>query len=245
MQCEHAQEFISEYVTGEMDHALAVTLEHHLIVCAQCRDAVEGLRRLWDSLEQMPVVEPPPTFHMMVMDRIAEEQAQTKRAARLPMRLPSLRGLLQPRSLAYAAVTLVLLLSAELVQVQRAALGPLGLVLSVVHPVPLLKMQKVGWMPNGQGGGTLNVRLQAHAQANGAISRLLFKVQLDRKDGAISAEAKPVYVEGELSSEQPTVLNIPLTYTPSDAAEVLHVTLTSVEGAGEDKTIAIPLSPVP
>ena len=57
MQCDHAQEFVSEYVTGEMDQALAVTLENHLSACAACAGTVEGLRRLWTTLDQLPVVE--------------------------------------------------------------------------------------------------------------------------------------------------------------------------------------------
>ena len=63
MKCEHAQEFLSEYVTGEMDRALAVSLENHLMVCAPCSETVEGLRRLWHTLDDMPVIEPPPSFH--------------------------------------------------------------------------------------------------------------------------------------------------------------------------------------
>src|SRR5437016_832085 len=139
MQCEHAQEFISEYVTGEMDAALAVSLENHLNGCEACRDTVDGLRRLWTTLEQMPVVDPPPSFHAAVMKRISEEEKAAERAAAQRQRVPAWRGLLQPRSFAYAAVALIVLLSAELVQVQRAALGPLGLVLNVLHPVPLLR----------------------------------------------------------------------------------------------------------
>src|SRR5947209_2154263 len=127
MKCEHAQEFLSEYVTGEMDRALAVSLENHLAVCEPCTETVEGLRGLWLTLDDMPLIEPPASFHASLMDRIAAEQIREERAARAPIRVPAWRGVMQPRVFAYAAVAIVLLLGAELVQVQRAALGPLGL----------------------------------------------------------------------------------------------------------------------
>ena len=245
MQCEHAHEFISEYVTGEMDAALAVSLENHLGACMACRDTVADLRRLWSSLDEMPLVDPPESFHSTLMKRINEEEASTERAARPTMRIPAWRNIVHPRVFAYAAVMLVLLLSAELVQVQRAALGPLGWVLNTIHPAPLLRSHTVAWMPNGSGGGTLTVRLQAHSQANGALSRQRFHIQLLRKDGALPGGLKRVARDGELSSDQPTVLDIPLDFTPSADTDVLELTVTSDEaGGGEGRTVPIPLAPV-
>ena len=247
MQCEHAQEFISEYVTGEMDTALAVSLENHLNICPICQDMVDGLRLLWTTLDQLPTVDPPPAFHDLVMKRITDEEIAADRAAAPKPRMPSWRALLQPRSLAYAAVLLVLLLSAELVQVQRAALGPLGLVMKLIHPVPLLQAQSVEWMPNGQGGGTLKVRLQAHARVNGAVQRLHYHLQLDRKDGAAAPiRAMNPYREGDLVSGLTAVAELPLNYTPSDNTDALTITLTPAEsGSQESQTIPIPLSPSP
>ena len=241
MKCEHAQEFLSEYVTGEMDRALAVSLENHLIVCAPCTETVEGLRRLWHTLDDMPVIEPPLSFHAAVMDRIAAEQIQVERAARPAVRVPAWRGLLQPRVFAYAAVAIVLLLGAEFVQVQRAALGPLGLVLNVVRPVPALKHQSVEWKPNGLGGGTLMVSLQAHAQVNGAGARRQVRVELKRPE---LSSAGPVAMEADINSDRPTVLEMPVSFTPDSTLDTLTVTVSSTDASMEDpQTLSLPLPP--
>ena len=244
MKCEHAQEFLSEYVTGEMDRALAVTLENHLSICAPCTETVEGLRSLWCTLDEMPVIEPPSSFHASVMERIAAEQIQEERAARAPIRVPAWRGLMQPRALAYAAAAIVLLLGAELVQVQRAALGPLGLVLNIVHPMPLLQTQKVAWAPNGQGGGILTVSLQAHAQINGAVTRRHVRVDLHRNTGAALGAAASISKDGEIRSDQTTVMELPLNFTPHSGTDALEISLTPLEPAVEDpQTVTLPLAP--
>jgi hypothetical protein len=244
MQCEHAQEFISEYVTGEMDRALVVTLENHLSACAACTETVHGLRRLWATLDQLPVVEPPASFHVTLMERISDEQRREAREAKAPVRVSAWRGVFQPRVFAYAAAALVLLLSAELVQVQRASLGPLGLVLNILHPAPLLRTQKVEWTPTGQGGGTLRILLQSHAQINGAVSQIHVHLQLTGKAPTIAPSIRQATFDGEITSDKVTVVEIPLTYTPSDEAEVVRLKLTPVDGGTEQsQTIAIPVSP--
>jgi hypothetical protein len=244
MQCEHAQEFISEYVTGEIDRALAVTLENHLSACAACTEAVDGLRRLWTTLDQLPLVEPPVSFHVTLMNRISAAQSKEERDAKSPVRVSVLRGLFQPRVFAYAAVALVLLLSAELVQVQRAALGPLGLVLNVLHPAPLLRTQKVEWVSSGQGGGSLNVSLQSHAQINGAVSQMHFHLELTGRAPTGAPNSRPATFDGEITSDNVTMIKIPLAYTPGDVGESVRLTLTPVDaGAEQGQTIVIPLAP--
>ena len=241
MKCEHAQEFLSEYVTGEMDRALAVSLENHLTVCAPCTETEEGLRRLWHTLDDMPVIEPPASFHTAVMDRIAAEQIQVERASRPVVRVPAWRGLLQPRVFAYAAAAIVLLLGAELVQVQRAALGPLGLILNVVHPVPALQRQTVEWKSNGLGGGALMVSLRAHAQVNGAVTRRHVRVELRRPE---LVSATPVAIEADIDSERSTVLEMPLSFTPDSTLDTLTVSVSSAEAAvDETQTLSLPLAP--
>ncbi|HLJ56154.1 MAG TPA: zf-HC2 domain-containing protein [Chthonomonadaceae bacterium] len=243
MQCEHAQEFLSEYVTGEMDQALAVALENHLAVCRACTEAVDGLRGLWRTLDAMPLIEPPASFHASLMERIAAEQASAERAARTVARPPAWRTLFQPRAFAYAAAVLILLLGAELVQVQRAALGPLGLVLNLLHPTPLLQSEHATWMPNGQGGGVLTVTLQAHAQANGAVTRRLVRVQLHRTEPAaprVAAVAREVGIR----SDRATQVDLPLDYTPHNGLDTLDVTVAGGDGApDEGQSVAIPLAP--
>ena len=247
MKCEHAQEFLSEYVTGEMDRALAVSLENHLRACDYCTQTVEGLRSLWRTLDDMPVIEPPDAFHSAVMERIAAEQMREERVVRTPVRAPSWRGVLQPRVFAYAAVAVVLLLGAEFVQVQRASLGPLGLVLNVLHPVQALQSQRVAWTPNGQGGGTLTVTLQAHAQVNGAECRRHARIRLQyQPDGPIDGLVSPITRDFEIRSDRATVVTLPLAFTPRSSTDNLDVTVTPLNSSAEEgQTIALPLPSAP
>ena len=245
MQCEHAQEFLSEYVTGDMDQALAVTLENHLRACEPCAEAVESLRRVWSTLDELPTIEPPATFHASLMERISADIERQERAAKAPVRLPVWRAFVQPRSFAYAAAAVALILGAELVQVQRAALGPVGTILNIVRPAPVLQMHKVEWMPNDHNGGTLTVRIQAHAQANGAALRQHARIEVRHADGTPLQEPGPALKEGEVSSDQPASFAIPLTFTPRQNADVVDVTLSSNDGIGEPRTVILPVTAVP
>jgi anti-sigma factor RsiW len=245
MQCEHAQEFLSEYVTGDMDRALAVSLENHLAACGSCSDAVAGLRSVWRTLDDAPVVEPPPAFHAALMQRIGEEQARSESAARLSRRAPVWRSLLQPRALAYAATVLVLLAGAEIVQVQRASLGPVGVLFSLLHPTAALRTQNVEWVPNGQGGGVLEVALQANAQANGATTRRHVHVRLLRQSGGPVPGAANASADGDLTSGQVLTLSMPLDITPSATTDTLSVTLSPTDGAQDSETVSIPVGPSP
>ncbi len=246
MQCEHAHEFLSEYVSGEMDRALVVTLENHLDACSACTDTVEGLRRLWNTLDDMSLVEPPTSFHSSLMQRISAELQIQSNAAAAPRRVRSWRGLLQPHAFAYAAVVLVLLLGAEFVQVQRAGLGPLGLLMNLVHQTPPLQTEQVQWAPNGRGGGLLTLRLQAHPQVNGAIRRDQVRVQLVRKNGAAYPGTRPVARVAELASDRVTTVSLPLDFTPSESTDVIDLTLMPLDSAGaESQTVEVPLGPAP
>src|SRR5439155_22094021 len=103
MQCDHAQELFSDYVTGETDRALTVSIENHLAACKGCRETVEDLRQAWAMLDQMPVVEPPPLFHANLMSRLTEEQTEAEAAAKRPAVGWDWRGLFRPRALAFGA----------------------------------------------------------------------------------------------------------------------------------------------
>lgn len=240
MQCDHAQEFFSEYIAGDLDRALEVTLENHLSRCAACTESVTDLRRLWGTLDEMPRVEPPVGLHSQLMERIFTEQAVAERAAPARMRVPAWRGLFQARALAYAAALIILLLGAEIVQVQRAALGPLGILINMVRRVPLLHSRSTSWMPDGQGGGTLTVRLEANAQANGAMSRDQVHVHLVHKNAPGPSGLTSVVRDAQLTSMAPTVLNIPLDFTPQASTDVLDVTLTPLDANSESETVRIP-----
>lgn len=137
MHCGQARELFSDYIAKTTDSALTVILENHLAGCASCREEAEGMRRVWTMLDAMPLAEPPAFFHENAMSRFdalragAEETAARKRA------LWDWRGLFRPRALAYGASVLVLLLTgAEVVQTQRAQIGPVGYVASLFRQAP-------------------------------------------------------------------------------------------------------------
>ena len=242
MQCEHAQEFFSEYVSGEMDGALAVSLENHLNVCGPCSETVDGLRQLWKTLDHMPVVEPPAAFHASLMERLAAEAVgQPRPAVATPM--SRFGRQFQARVLAYAATVVLLLMGAEFVQVQRASLGPLGLVLNLVHPAPVLSSQRADWKPNTEGGGTLSVVLQAHAQVNGAVSRNRVHLQLRHGNGSITPETAHAVKDGLLTSERPETFTIQLDASPHIETDVVEVTVTPLDSASpENHSVNVPIT---
>src|SRR5207249_2865447 len=127
---------------------------NHLAACKGCRETVEDLRQAWAMLDQMPVVEPPPLFHANLMSRLTEEQGEAEAAAKRPAVGWDWRGLFRPRALAFAATILVLLMAgAEVVQTQRAALGPLGWVVSLFRPAPApLQTARAEWVPDPLAG---------------------------------------------------------------------------------------------
>jgi len=253
MQCEHAQEFFSEYVSGEMDRALAVTLENHLNACNPCSETVDGLRQLWETLDRMPIVEPPASFHASLMDRLAAEPIVQKRSAGAEVSASRFGRQFQVRALAYAATIVVLLMGAEFVQVQRAALGPLGVLINVLHPAPVLSMQHVEWKTASVStgdydpvSGTLSVVLQAHAQVNGAVARDRVHVQVKHANGAITPETARAFKDGLLTSERPETFTIPLVAAPHPETDVVEVTVTPFDGATpESRTVTIPITGAP
>jgi hypothetical protein len=144
MLCETAQEHFSDYIAQELDRAMTLSLENHLNSCESCREEVATLRRTWSALEEMPLVEPPMFFHENLMSRLATEQAQVEEAAASRRAPWDWRALFRPRQLAFGAMALVILLAgAEVVQTQRAALGPIGWVVRLFRPAPA----KAVWTP--------------------------------------------------------------------------------------------------
>jgi len=236
MQCVHAQEFFSEYVSGQMDPALALSLEQHLAGCGDCTTSVEGLRQVWLTLDSMSIVDPPENLHASIMNRISSEQIREERAA---VRLPSWRSLVQPRAFAYAAAAMVLLVGAEFVQVQRASLGPIGLLLNVIHPSPVMQTQQAEWKSNGLGGGTIILHLRAHEQSNGAARKSHARIELVRSQHGAQPPAKVI----DVTSAAETVTSIPVDFVPDLNSDNVEVTVTPTGSNEESVTISLPLTP--
>ncbi|MCS6775567.1 MAG: zf-HC2 domain-containing protein [Chloroherpetonaceae bacterium] len=166
MQCQTAQELFSDYIAQELDRAMTLSLEHHLSACPACRDEVAALRRTWQALDRMPRVDLPPYFHENLISRIVAEQARVEQEAAARRAAWDWRWLFRPRQLAFGAAALALVLaSAEVIQTQRAALGPVGWVTSLFRHPSQQPHIRVEWAPENPADparrGTLIVRWYA------------------------------------------------------------------------------------
>ncbi len=231
MHCQDAQELYSDYAEGKLDRALTVSFENHLSDCKTCHAEVEQFRSIWEGLAEMPLAEPPAFFHENIMSRIAQEQANAEESSARKRGFWDWSALLRPRSFAMGFAALVLMLAgAEVVQTQRASLGPVGWIVSLVHPAPAtpaLETQSAKWEADAQGGGTLTVELRAKAQANG-------------QSGAVSVkllQGTSVLYSGAVSSSESAIVRVNLPKAPSNDELTL-----SISEPGSESAKSVPLS---
>jgi predicted anti-sigma-YlaC factor YlaD len=222
MQCNQAQELFSDHIAGHLDPALNLSVENHLRTCEACRTESIGLCRLWSSLDALPSVEPPAFFHENLMHRIVIEQARVTEDAQRQRSLWNWRALFQPRSPVFAAAVLLALalLGMGELHVQHASLDPLGATWrlmktgnSPAEPGGMLQPPRAEWHPNGQGGGTLTIVLQAQPGASVNIHALNYRTS-DRQRTASQNDIA-------VSADHSTTLTIPL-----DARPASEITLT-------------------
>jgi len=242
MQRQQAQDLFSDYVAGELDRALTVSLENHLATCAESREEVASLREVWGVLDGMPEIEPPRYFHENIMGRLAIEAEKEEEAAARKRSVWDWRSLFRSRSrtIAYGAAVLVLLLtSVEAVRTYRSEIGPFSWVLSALRPTtrPTVALQKphVVWQPDAQGGGTLFVQLQAATAANGSANSLAYRLSLPGYKGV-----EPV---GVITSTETRTLRIPLDYKPEASSFRLTVTLNPLNDTTQQQQETLAISP--
>jgi hypothetical protein len=243
MQCQHARELFSDYVAEAIDSALAISLENHLSSCASCQEEVEGLRRVWATLEQAPLVETPAFFHENVMSRIEAARAEAEDAAARKRAFWDWRALFRPRTLAFGAAAAILLLACvEVVQQTRpAALGPLGVIIRWLQPAPTVKLRvtDANWTPQAAGpvgSGALTVRLRA--EGVGAAGGVLnYRAQLEGVQGGIAV--------GQLAADGETILRLPLSATPAGDGLRLSIRLMTPDGRSVESNSQLVLPHVP
>jgi len=231
MHCQDAQELYSDYVEGKLDRAMTVSFENHLSDCASCQTEVEQFRSLWAGLEELPLAEPPAFFHENIMSRIALEQAKAEEASARKRLFWDWSALLRPRAFAAGFAALILLFAgAEVVQTQRASLGPVGWMFSLVHPLTSntpLETQTAKWEAEGQNGGTLVVELKAKPQTNGQSGTA--NVQVMQGDTVLQSAV--------VTSSDSTTLRINLPKAPSSE----EISLSVSEAGAEQNAKKVPL----
>ena len=247
MQCNHAQELFSDYVTGDSDRALTVSIENHLANCTACSATVVDLRHAWAMLDQMPLVEPPPHFHPNLMNKLAAELAQTELEAVRSAERVDWRSLFRPRTLAFAATVLILLMTgAEVMQTQRAALGPLDWMVSLFRPAPAaLQTARAEWTPDpATGGGTISIHLKASPLSVVAPTRFSYRLHLDTRSGTTPEGSAAKDHEGEVSSAAETMVTWQSNVPPAASPSALKVSLSPADDASDQRqqTLTIPIT---
>lgn len=236
MQCQQAQELFSDHLAGQLDPALNVSLENHERSCAKCRAELAGMRRVWSELDALPSVEPPAFFHDNLMHRIRIEQDKLDEAAQRKRFSWNWRALFQPRSPVFAVGLLLLaLLGMGGLHAQRASLDPIGAILRLLNPatkapnaLPALQSARAEWHPNGQGGGTLTVYVQAQTGVDVSVNALNYSVAGRKRVVPQNDQALPAAHE--------TTLSIPLDARPSS-----DITLTLSASGDTKATVPVTL----
>ncbi len=233
MQCENASNHFSDLISGDLEKPLAVSLENHIEACESCRETVAGLRRAWESLDSMPLVDPPEFFHENLMARVGAE-AQDRAAHRISW---DWRAIFRPRSLAYAATALVVVLAGfEVVQSERASLGPLGMITSLLRPGaegPALQVKRAEWQPAG-GVGQLVLHIQPKISISGAIH---FTLQRDEALAAVEARQDNI-----LAADRETEIVAPMDRAAVPEAVTVYLVSRNRAGTLVMTPEAIPLA---
>jgi hypothetical protein len=76
MECNEAQELISEYIDKRLDPKTTETINGHLSACSNCRVKAERLSQTNRLFASLPQVEPPVGFTTRLMAHVQEEAAK-------------------------------------------------------------------------------------------------------------------------------------------------------------------------
>jgi len=171
------------------------------------------------------------------MNRLDAERAAEAEAAARPRPVWDWRSLFRPRSLAFAAATLVIALAVPRVS-QIAGLGP-GLPHggSAHMEHTSLQTMRVEWIPCGPRGGTLFARLRAKPLPGGRVNTLFCEVK--------APGVKGIAAQTTISSDKETDIKVPLDSLPEHSE--LSVTLIPTEGdeTQEQTTLEVPVTSEP
>lgn len=68
------------YLEGELPETEAAGIKDHLLSCPLCQNAVDERRILLEAAENLPLIEPPPTFTNQIMSRIFPQRISLRAA---------------------------------------------------------------------------------------------------------------------------------------------------------------------
>ena len=240
MKCEDAIELFSDLVCDSIEPALGQSLQNHLSTCTDCRDCLASFQLVWNSLDDLPVVDPPQYFHENLMNRV-NAAVDAAEAAEARKRL-DWRAIFKPRTLAYAA-SIVALLLAGLggLHASKAALDPIGSLIHLFEPAPAptvmqLSTSRAEWIPNEQGEGTLVVYLKAQTEVDGKPASLKCVVNVPGE----LLTAGGVNTTTIANSESEASMRIPMKSIPAQTA--ISVTLSPVTDGAESRSKTEPVT---
>ena len=72
--CRRVQERLSAYQDGELKPAEREGITAHLQGCQACRETYEELEKVWQSLGDLPEIQPAPGFYAGLLRRIGGQQ---------------------------------------------------------------------------------------------------------------------------------------------------------------------------
>ena len=74
MDCSHARNILLEYLEGQLEFDGRVQLEAHLLGCQECRDELDAMKVILQSVASLPAPSPSPGFARRLRARIRQER---------------------------------------------------------------------------------------------------------------------------------------------------------------------------
>ncbi|MCC2671636.1 MAG: putative zinc-finger [Armatimonadetes bacterium] len=236
MQCDRAQEFLSDYLERTLDRPMTVAIESHLAGCVNCREDVEALQSTFLVLDELPEVEPPADGAWKVMMAIRQERAAQYEAERQkkPSFLEWIRSF-NPMGVAMGASLATLVIGGSLVMSGLPGYTQLGggfrgpQAVTPTPPARQLAEVQVSYGP----ASALSQQLEV---------RVVPPMDLPNGEIRVGGEALPVehVATGVLPGGVPVVFTVQV---PANAgAQVLRVTSRSRGAATQyENTVVVPI----
>jgi hypothetical protein len=239
MHCERAQEFFSDYIEQSLERPMLVTLEAHLEGCRNCREELETLRTVFQSLETVPDVAPPPDSDWRVIRRLRElRMAEAAARPRSPSFVDWLRSL-SPISAAFGAGLATLVAAGAFMLHSAGSQTQLKVVDLPYGNAPRPRQ------PDANAQPLLSTRVSVGAAtANGQPVTVLVQPGRELQDARVEVTAPTLSGTqpgaGNISPNAPAVL--PLMLPATVPADVLEVKVTAPALPQEQKfLVAVPL----